>query len=110
MDNKMIEYKDSFFSMIRNKILKMFKKTDNPEVQYVQKDREENDDKTSFKNEIKVEQNEDTYRIINLKNMYYNDEISEEEISSSDIDKLIAMYHKELAKVNREIQVAKNKI
>lgn len=66
--------------------------------------------KESFLQSIKVNQDEETLRLMKLKNMYDQGEISEADISKDDIKKIIELYEEEINQIRRETQSIKNKV
>ena len=64
----------------------------------------------SFLKSIKVDQDEETIRLIKIKKMYDCGEISENEISTNDIKKIIELYKKEIQSIRKETKSIKNEV
>lgn len=98
MENKeLVEYKEGFFTKIKNKILNMFKKQNKENVNSSVVSKEEN---SSFTAAIKVEENEEKSRILKLQKAYQRGAILEEEIKEDDYKKLVELYEEQ----NRELE------
>ena len=66
--------------------------------------------KESFLQSIKVNEDEETLRLMKLKNMYDQGEISESDIPKEDIKKIIEIYEEEISRIRRSTQNIKNKV
>ena len=66
--------------------------------------------KESFLQSIKVNEDEETLRLMKLKNMYDQGEISESDIPKEDIKKIIELYEEEISRIRRSTQNIKNKV
>ncbi len=110
-NNKIIPYKDNIFTKISNFFKKLFfRKKD-----IVQEDNNETpifeqQDKEIFLNNIILKQNDEEIRIKNLKEKFDNGEIDEDDLSESDIDKIISLYEKETDELNADTERRKYNI
>lgn len=69
-----------------------------------------NNTKGQFINSIKIEQDLDSTRILNLYNEYRAGKIKEEDLSKEDIEKVKKLYLKNIEKVKKSIEYYKYKI
>ena len=64
----------------------------------------------SFLNRIRIEQDKDKQRILVLKRKYDEGEISESDISEEDAKKILELYEEEIARIKDDTNKAKNRI
>lgn len=101
-DKELLEYKEGFFTKIKNKILNIFRKQNNTNANSSSVTLEKNNtiQRNSFTTSIKVEENEEKTRIHKLQKAYQRGTILEEEIKEDDYKKLIELYEEQ----NRELE------
>ena len=110
-NNKIIPYKENIFT----KILKFFRSIFSKNKDIVQEDNNEitvyeKQDKELFIENIILKQDNEEIRIQNLKEKYDSGEIDEDDLSESDIDKIISLYEKETDELNADTERRKNHI
>lgn len=66
--------------------------------------------KESFRENILIKRDEEKERLLNIKRMYDNDEITEDEIDENDMEALIALYKEETDKLNKDTEARKIRI
>ena len=109
--NKLISYRENFFTKILNFFKKLFLiekniiKKDN-----IQKNINEKDKKDYFSKNLEINENAEERRLKLLQLQYDNGEIEEEDISDEDMDKLIEMYKKETEELNLDTETRKKHI
>lgn len=104
MNNNLIHYKESL-------ILKVKKFFEN--IISKEKDKKIMNDikpKKNFLENIIIKENEREKRLKQLKHLYDNKKITEEEILDEDIDALIEMYDKEIEELNADTEKRKKHI
>ena len=110
-NNKIIPYKENIFTRISNFFKKLFVRKkdivqeDNNEITVYEKQ-----EKEIFLENIILMQDNEEIRIQNLKEKYDNGEIDEDDLSESDIDKIISLYEKETEELNTDTERRKNNI
>ena len=110
-NNKLMPYKDNFFT----KILIFFKRLIFRKKDIVQEDNNEipvyeKREKEIFLENIILKKNNEETRIQKLKEKYDNGEIDEDDLSESDIDKIISLYEKETDELNADTERRKELI
>lgn len=91
---EIIEYKKSVFSRIKDAILALFKKNKNSEnidkkkFAYVEKS-------DNLLSDLALDEIKEKERIIHLKLLYDNGQLTEENISDEDADKIVKLYEEE---------------
>lgn len=70
----------------------------------------DNNKKESFRKNILIKQDEEKNRLMQIKRMYDNDEITEDEIDENDMEVLIALYKEETDKLNKDTEARKIRI
>lgn len=110
-NNKIMPYKENIFTKILKFIRSIFSKNkdimqeDNNEIPvYEEKDKE------IFIENIILKQDNEEIRIQKLKEKYDDGEIDEDDLSESDIDKIISIYEKETEELNVDTERRKNHI
>lgn len=110
-NNKLILYKEDFFTRISNFFKKIFFKKQKSLAENIEeKDTYNNKSKEVFLKNIQIEQNEEEKRLKKLQLQYDNGEIDEDDISDDDADKLIELYKKETFELNADTERRKNHI
>ena len=106
-NNKLIIYKKCILDKIFSFIKKIFwNKTVLPkEVININ-----NEKKESFIRNIKVKEDKEELRLLQLKQQYDNGEIDTDDLSEEDIDKLCKIYEEETEKLNADTKRRKNHI
>ena len=110
-NNKLMPYKEHFFTKIFKFFKSIFKKNKN----VVQKENEDSSvynkqNKEIFLENIILKQDDEKIRIQKLKEKYDNGEIDEDDLPESDIDKMISLYEKETEELNTDTERRKNHI
>lgn len=104
MNKELVQYNETIFTKAKRILKSFFKKQENKiisnEVKY----------KNNFIENITISENEEEKRLKELKKLYDNREIEEENISNEDIDKLIEMYNNEIKELKIDTKIRKNKI
>lgn len=108
--NNLILYKESIFKKILNFFKRVFHIDRKDENKTTFNNINYNLEKDEFVKNIAIKENEEEKRLKKLQLKYENGEISEDEISDEDIDKLIEMYKKETEKINMDIEKRKSHI
>ena len=107
-NNKLITYKENVFTRILNFFKNLFFKKKKTTVENIDENPIYNiPDKNPFIENIVIKENEEEKRLKSLQLQYDNGEIDEEEISSDDMDKLIALYEKETEELNADTEKRK---
>lgn len=110
-NNKLILYKEDFFTRISNFFKKIFFKKQKSLAENIEeKDTYNNKSKEVFLKNIQIEQNEEEKRLKKLQLQYDNGEIDEDDISDDDADKLIELYKKETFELNADTEKRKKHI
>lgn len=104
MNKELVQYNETIFTKAKRILKSFFKKQENKmilnEVKY----------KNNFIENITISENEEQKRLKELKKLYDNREIEEENISNEDIDKLIEMYNNEIEELKIDTKIRKSKI
>lgn len=104
-NNKLIKYKGNIFTKISNFFKKLFcRKKEN-----IMEDIDEslvyiNQNKESFVQNLRIEENQEEKRLKILQLQYDNGEIDEDDISDEDMDRLIEMYESETEQLNADTE------
>lgn len=110
-NNKIIPYKKNIFIRISNFFKKLFfKNKDNVQDNFKDQSIYKEQEKEVFIENIILKQDEEKIRIQQLKEKYDNGEIDEEDLSESDIDKIISLYEKETDELNADTERRKEHI
>ena len=110
-NNKLILYKEDFFTRISNFFKRIFFKKQKRLAENIEeKATYNNKSKEVFLKNIQIEQNEEEKRLKKLQLQYDNGEIDEDDISADDADKLIELYKKETFELNADTEKRKNHI
>lgn len=110
-NNKMIEYKESFFDKVKNFFVRLFKKSSNNlEIQQKDFQQKSNLEENTFKNNIVIKQDEEEQRLLQLQRAYKSGKIQEENISQEDKEKLIVLYKKQNSELKETIKNEKKEI
>ncbi len=116
-NNKMVVYKENIFVRISNFFKRLFHldKGENTSVNVHSKSdslNEKNDEikKTAFINEIVVKEDEELKSLKELQLKYESGEISEDDLTVEEMDKLIKMYQDETEELNKDTERIKNRI
>ena len=106
-NNKLIIYEKSIFRKISEFFKNIFskKKTLQNEDVIIN-----NDKNNSFIQNVRIRENKENLRLIQLKQQYEQGEIDEEDLSEEEIDKLCDLYKKETEKLNIDTEKRKNHI
>ena len=105
-NNKLIVYKKSIFRKISEFFKKIFSKKEVLSKEVIITNEKNN----NFLENIKIKEDKEELRLLQLKQQYENGEIDEEEISDEDVDKLCELYKKETDKLNADTERRKNHI
>ena len=106
-NNKLIIYKNSIFRKIYNFFIKIFSKKEAFSSEIVNTDINKKD---IFIKNIQIKENKEKLRLYQLKQLYENGEIKEENILEEDIDNLCKMYEEETNELNADTERRKNHI
>ena len=106
-NNELIIYKKSIFRKISDFFKKIFSKKEVLQNEDIIVNNEKND---SFIQNIKIKENKEELRLLQLRKQYENGEIDEEDMSNEDIDKLCKMYKKETDELNADTERRKKHI
>lgn len=106
-NNKLIIYKKSIFRKISNFFKKIFSKKEVLQNEDIIVNNEKND---SFIQNIKIKENKEELRLLQLKQQYENREIDEEDMLDEDVDNLCKLYEKETDELNTDTERRKNHI
>lgn len=110
-NNRMVEYKESFFDKIKNFFFRLFKKSsDNIEKEQETLTQQSNVEKDMFKNNILIKQDEEELKLLELQKAYKSGKILEENISQEDKEKLIDLYKKQNLELKETITNEKKEI
>ena len=107
-DKQIIKYKDSIFSRIKDKLLNLFKKEETPQPVIIQ-EKEPDDKRNDFRDELVVDGNKKK-RLLQIRNEYENNRITEKQISDEDKAELTRIYKEETENINREIEKTRRNI
>ena len=107
-DKQIIKYKDSIFSRIKDKLLNLFKKEEMPHPVIIQ-EKEPDDKRNGFIDELVVDGTK-KQRLLQIRNEYENNRITEKQISESDKIELTKIYKEETENINREIEKTRRNI
>lgn len=107
-DKQIIKYKDSIFSRIKEKLFNLFKKEEVPHPIIIQMEEQENK-RNEFVDELVVDGTK-KQRLLQIKNGYENNKITEKQISESDKIELTKIYKEETENINREIEKTRRNI
>ena len=105
-NNKLIVYKKNIFRKISEFFKKIFSKKEVLSKEVIITNEKNN----NFLKNIKIKEDKEELRLLQLKQQYENGEIDEEEISDEDVDKLCELYKKETDKLNADTERRKNHI
>ena len=105
-NNKLIVYKKNIFRKISEFFKKIFSKKEVLSKEVIITNEKNN----NFLENIKIKEDKEELRLLQLKQQYENGEIDEEEISDEDVNKLCELYKKETDKLNADTERRKNHI
>ena len=108
--NNLILYKESILKKILNSFKNVFYIAKKDENKTTFNNVNNSLEKDEFIKNIAIKENEEEKRLKKLQLKYENGEISEDEISDEDIDKIIEMYKKETEEINMDTKRRKNHI
>lgn len=106
-NNELIIYKKSIFRKISDFFKKIFSKKEVVQNEDIIVNNNKND---SFIKNIRIKENKEELRLLQLKQQYENGEIDEEDMSDEDVDKLCQLYEKETDELNADTERRKNHI
>lgn len=110
-NNKLIKYKENVFTRIFNFFKKIFsKKKLSVNKEDVDETIKEEKNKSNFLEDIQIKEDKEEVRLKKLQLLYDNGEIDEDDLSESDIEKLVALYEKETEDLNADTERRKNHI
>lgn len=110
-NNKLIKYKENVFTKIFNFFKKIFsKKKLSVNKEDVDETIKEEKNKSDFLEDIQIKEDKEERRLKKLQLLYDNGEIDEDDLSESDIEKLVALYEKETEDLNADTERRKNHI
>ena len=110
-NNKLIKYKENVFTRIFNFFKKIFsKKKLSINKEDVDETIKEEKNKSNFLEDIQIKEDKEEIRLKKLQLLYDNGEIDEDDLSESDIEKLVALYEKETEVLNADTERRKNHI
>lgn len=101
-DKELMVIKENFITKIRNFFKNLFSKEQESEI-YVDYT-EENSKKEEFTKNIKVEENKEIKRLLNLQSMLRNKQIEEKDIAREDEIKLRDLYMKQISNLKEKIE------
>ena len=104
-NNELIIYKKSIFRKISDFFKKIFSKKEVVQNEDIIVNNNKND---SFIKNIRIKENKEELRLLQLKQQYENGEIDEEDMSDEDVDKLCQLYEKETDELNADTERRKN--
>lgn len=107
-DKQIIKYKDSIFSRIKEKLFSLFKKEEVQHAVIIQSEEQE-DKRNGFIDELVVDGTK-KQRLLQIRNEYENNKITEKQISESDKIELTKIYKEETENINREIEKTRRNI
>ena len=110
-NNKLIKYKENVFTKIFNFFKKIFSKKElSINKEDVDETIKEEKNKSNFLEDIQIKEDKEEIRLKKLQLLYDNGEIDEDDLSESDIEKLVALYEKETEELNADTERRKNHI
>ena len=110
-NNKLIKYKENVFTRIFNFFKKIFSKKElSVNKEDVDETIKEEKNKSNFLEDIQIKEDKEEIRLKKLQLLYDNGEIDEDDLSESDIEKLVALYEKETEDLNADTERRKNHI
>lgn len=110
-NNKLIKYKENVFTKIFNFFKKIFSKKElSVNKEDVDETIKEEKNKSNFLEDIQIKEDKEEIRLKKLQLLYDNGEIDEDDLSESDIEKLVALYEKETEDLNADTERRKNHI
>ena len=110
-NNKLIKYKENVFTKIFNFFKKIFSKKElSVNKEDVDETIKEEKNKSNFLEDIQIKEDKEEVRLKKLQLLYDNGEIDEDDLSESDIEKLVALYEKETEDLNADTERRKNHI
>ncbi len=101
-NNKLVKYKDNVFIRIFNFFRKLFSRRKVSINNTIEKPITENNNKSNFIENIRFRENEEKIRLKKLQLLYDNGEIDEEDLSETDIEKLVDLYEKETESIKQD--------
>lgn len=112
MNNKgLIEYKENFFTKIRNFFFKLFKKNkaiqEQPQIQI---NTNLQDNKSNFVENIIVKKDEKEEKLIQLQRDYKDGNILEDDIPHNEKEKLVELYKKQNLEIRNKIEQEQKEI
>ncbi len=111
MENKeLVEYKEGFFTKIKNKIVNIFKKQSNSSADNNLPKENNVSQNKSFVKSIEVEVDEEKTRIHKLQKAYQRGAILEEEIKQEDYQKLVELYEEQNKELEKQINQKKDEL
>lgn len=102
-NNKLIKYKENVFIRIFN-FFKRFFSSKNTSVSKntIGESITDSKNKDNFLGKIQLKEKEEEIRLKKLQLLYDNGEIDEDDLSETDIEKLVALYEKETEDLNQD--------
>lgn len=112
MNNKgLIEYKENFFTKIRNFFFKLFKKKKAIQEQLqIQINTNLQDNKSNFVENIIVKKDEKEEKLIQLQRDYKDGNILEDDIPHNEKEKLVELYKKQNLEIRNKIEQEQKEI
>lgn len=112
MNNKgLIEYKENFFTKIRNFFFKLFKKNKAIQKQpQIQINTNLQDNKSNFIENIIVKKDEKEEKLIQLQRDYKDGNILEDDIPHNEKEKLVELYKKQNLEIRNKIEQEQKEI
>ncbi len=112
MNNKgLIEYKENFFTKIRNFFFKLFKKSKAiQEPPQIQNNINIQDNKSNFVETIVVKKDEKEEKLIQLQRDYKDGNILEDDIPHNEKQKLVELYKKQNQEMKNKIEQEQKEI
>lgn len=105
MSKELVNYKEGFFTKIKKFFKNLFGKKEN--LQEETYEELNNFEKNSFRENLEVKQDEEKLKILKLQKEYKEGNISEEDMSDDEYQKLIDLYVKQNAELKEKIEAKK---
>lgn len=102
-DTELIVVKETFITKLTKFLKNLFLKEQKSKV-FVNTEEIENSKKEEFAKSIKVEEDKEMQRLLNLQSMLRNKQIEEKDIIKEDEIKLRSLYEKQISKLKEKIE------
>ncbi len=102
-NTELIMIKENFITKLTNFFRKLFSKEQKSKL-LIKTEEVENSKKEEFAKSIKIEENKEMQRLLNLQSMLRNKQIEEKDIKKEDEIKLRNLYEKQISNLKKKIE------